>query len=78
VSVLSPAWRTRGNRAWLGLATAIGAFIGVLLGLAPRVARGGLTLAGPLLLVYGLYLAWHPLGFIAGGLFLLWADRNIR
>lgn len=34
-------------------------------------------LAGPLLVAYGLWLAWAPLGFVALGGFLLWADRRM-
>ncbi|MFF0598067.1 hypothetical protein [Streptomyces antibioticus] len=43
-------------------------------GLGVRTLPG---VAGPLLISYGLWLAWPPLGFIAGGGFLLWADRRM-
>lgn len=33
--------------------------------------------AGALLVSYGLYLAWLPLGFIAAGAFLLLIDRRV-
>jgi hypothetical protein len=35
-----------------------------------RIACNLLFLVGFLALVYGLWLAWHPLGFILGGLLL--------
>jgi len=51
-------------------------------GAAGRVARWALalaslllSLAGPALVVYGLYQIWSPLGWIAAGGFLLWLDR---
>lgn len=33
--------------------------------------------AGPLLVAYGLWLAWAPLGYMALGAFLLLADRRM-
>ncbi|MFI2437414.1 hypothetical protein [Streptomyces sp. NPDC018693] len=33
--------------------------------------------AGPLCVSYGLWLAWAPLGYVALGGFLLWADRRM-
>lgn len=42
-----------------------------------QVGRGLPGMAGPLLICYGLALAWRPLGFIAGGIFLLLLDRRI-
>lgn len=78
MSVFSPAWRRRGNGALLALASAVGAVVGFLLAAAPKVARLVPAVMGPLLIAYGLGLAWRPLGFIAMGAFLLWADRNIR
>lgn len=44
---------------------------------AARCLRVGPGLLGPLLVSYGLWLAWVPLGFIAFGAFLLLADRRI-
>lgn len=78
VSMFSPAWRRRGNEVLLVLAGAIGTAAGFLLDKAPKVARLVPAVAGPLLIAYGLGLAWRPLGFMAMGVFLLWADRNIR
>lgn len=40
-------------------------------------ARVGPGLAGAGFVSYGLWLAWAPLGFIALGGFLLWADRRV-
>lgn len=34
-------------------------------------------IGGPLLVSYGLWIAWAPLGFVALGAFLLMADRRI-
>lgn len=76
--MLSPAWRRRGNEALLAVAGVLGTVAGFLLGIAPKVARLVPAVAGPLLIAYGLGMAWRPLGFIAMGAFLLWADRNIR
>lgn len=78
MSVFSPAWRRRGNEVLLALAGAIGAAVGFLLDKAPKAARFVPAVAGPLLIAYGFGLAWRPLGFMAMGAFLLWADRNIR
>jgi hypothetical protein len=39
-----------------------------------RTAPGGV---GALLVSYGLYRAWLPLGFIAAGAFLLLIDRRV-
>ena len=33
--------------------------------------------AGPLLVAYGSWLAWAPLGYLVLGGFLLWADRRM-
>lgn len=41
------------------------------------LARGLPGVAGPLLVAYGLWLAWVPLGFIAGGVLLLAVDRRV-
>jgi uncharacterized membrane protein HdeD (DUF308 family) len=78
VTVFSPAWRQRGNRVLLALAGALGALMGFVLTWAPQVARLVPAVVGPLFIAYGLGLAWRPLGFMAIGMFLLWADRNIR
>lgn len=56
-------WRTRAT-GW----AAHGA------GYALRVAPGTL---GALLVSYGLWLAWEPLGYAAAGVFLLVADRRM-
>lgn len=55
---------------WLavGGAAAAGAGLGV------RTLPG---VAGPLLIAYGLWLAWSPLGYMALGGFLLLADRRM-
>jgi len=44
---------------------------------AARCLRLGPGLAGPVLVAYGLWLAWAPLGFIGLGVFFLLADRRI-
>ncbi len=44
---------------------------------AARCLRVGPGLAAPLLISYGSWLAWEPLGFIVLGAFLLLADRRI-
>ena len=59
-------WRQRRQNAVGGAAAAAGFCV--------RVGPG---VAGPLLVAYGLWLAWAPLGFIAGGGFLLLADRRM-
>lgn len=42
-----------------------------------RLLRSIPGVAGALLVSYGLYLAWLPLGFIAAGVFLLLIDRRV-
>ena len=39
--------------------------------------RAGPGVFGPLLVAYGLWLAWAPLGFVSLGAFLLLADRRM-
>jgi len=39
--------------------------------------RGGPGIAGALLVAFGLWLAWAPLGFVAAGVFLLLVDRRV-
>jgi len=63
-------WRERLRNWWLKTAGAAAAGAGTGLRLLPGVA-------GPLLASYGLWLAWAPLGFMALGGFLLWADRRM-
>ncbi|MER6834256.1 hypothetical protein ABT320_09690 [Streptomyces cellulosae] len=53
------------------------AAVGRAAGAAGHAARVGPGLAGALLVAYGLWLAWAPLGFVAGGTFLLLADRRM-
>lgn len=70
---LSDRWRavrTKLRERWLAVvgAAAAGAGHGV------RTLPG---VAGPLLIAYGLWLAWSPLGYVALGGFLLWADRRM-
>ncbi|MGW3346786.1 hypothetical protein ACWDA3_26035 [Nonomuraea rubra] len=38
--------------------------------------RWGPGVAGPVLIAYGLWLAWEPLGLIAAGAFLVLLDRR--
>lgn len=51
------------KQTWIKLAAKV-------LSLLLQLACDGLLLAGLALFVYGLSLAWRPLGFIAGGLVL--------
>lgn len=44
---------------------------------AGQVLRSVPAAGGILLSCYGLWLAWEPLGFIAGGVFLLLLDRKV-
>lgn len=53
---------------------AFAAVAGRLVGAAGRTLPG---VAGSLLVCYGLWLAWAPLGFVAAGAFLLLLDRRI-
>ncbi|MGW4102297.1 hypothetical protein [Streptomyces sp. NPDC004976] len=53
------------------------AAIGRAAGAVGHAARVGPGLVGPLLVAYGLWLAWVPLGFVALGAFLLMADRRL-
>lgn len=64
------AARAKLRERWLAVAGAAAAGAG----LGVRTLPG---LAGPLLVSYGLGLAWDPLGYIALGGFLLWADRRM-
>lgn len=64
------AARSTLRRKWLSGAGTAAAGAGYSLRLLPGVA-------GPVLVAYGLWLAWAPLGFIALGGFLLWADRRM-
>lgn len=45
--------------------------------LAGHTVRSVPAAGGVLLTCYGLWLAWEPLGFIAGGGFLLLIDRKV-
>lgn len=64
------AVRVKARARWLATAGAAAAGAGAGLRVLPGVG-------GPLLVSYGLWLAWAPLGFIALGGFLLWADRRM-
>jgi hypothetical protein len=63
------------------LASPIALRIAAVLGSATRyagaLARSGPGALGALLVSYGAHLAWHPLGFIAAGVFLLLLDRRV-
>lgn len=69
------AWR---RRVWLGLAGALGTLLGMLLTGSREVARIIPGVLGALLVSYGLFEAWRPLGLVAAGLFLIAADRYVR
>lgn len=45
--------------------------------LSGQVLRAVPAAGGILLTCYGMWLAWRPLGFIVGGLFLLLLDRKV-
>jgi hypothetical protein len=62
--------RQRWRERWQTAAGAAAAAVGFCLRMVPGVM-------GPLLVAYGLWLAWAPLGFIALGAFLVLADRRI-
>lgn len=62
--------RSTTNRLMGAAAEAAGRVIGL-------VGRGIPGIAGPLLICYGLWLAWKPLGVIAAGGFLLALDRRV-
>lgn len=58
------------RRWWQAATGAAAAGAGTGLRLGPGVL-------GPLLVSYGLWLAWAPLGFVAMGAFLIAVDRRI-
>lgn len=62
--------RNRGRAAFTAAAGYLAARMGHILRTLPGMA-------GALLVSYGLYLAWLPLGFIAAGGFLLLLDRRV-
>lgn len=78
MSALVAAMQRRGNAAWLGLAGALGAVLGVLLSGSREAARAlpGAAAAG--CIAVGMFKAWEPLGWIAIGAVLLVLDRRIR
>lgn len=55
----------------------LGAVADVAGALVRNVGRGLPGVAGPVLVAYGLYEAWRPLGFITLGVFLLLLDRRV-
>lgn len=59
-----------GRERWLAAAGRTAEAAGFCLRAAPGVL-------GPLLVAYGLWLAWAPLGVTALGVFLLLADRRM-
>lgn len=70
MSVLASRVRSRSQAALGRLAE--------LAGVAVRqIGRGLPGIAGPLLICWGLGLAWLPLGLIAAGTFLLLLDRRV-
>lgn len=70
LSPTSSSARARWTRLRGVLVEAAGRMVGV-------AARGLPGAAGPVLVCYGLWQAWPPLGWIAGGAFLLWLDRRM-
>jgi hypothetical protein len=55
----------------------LGRASGHLAGFSGRFLRSVPGGVGAVLVSYGLYLAWLPLGFIAAGCFLLLIDRRV-
>jgi len=63
-------WRARLRRAW-------GAIMLASASAAGHVVRAAPGTVGALLMSYGLWSAWPPLGFLAAGVFLLLMDRRM-
>lgn len=70
MTALGARLRPRLDSAAGGLAALTGAAV-------RQVGRGLPGVAGPLLICYGLWQAWTPLGFIVAGGFLLLVDRRV-
>jgi len=56
---------------------ALGSAADVAGALVRNVGRGLPGIGGPLLIAYGLYEVYRPLGFICAGVFLLLLDRRV-
>ncbi|GGN40507.1 hypothetical protein FHR83_007023 [Actinoplanes campanulatus] len=70
MTVLAARLRPRWDLATGRIATLAGALVG-------KIGRGLPGIGGPLLVAFGLWLAWAPLGFIFAGLALWALDRRV-